>query len=86
MSEVFSIDAVRVRYKEACAERDAIEKKVAPLRSKLTKAAEEAEAYRVKAMKVAEELNAARGGASWFVLKKEIGRLAKVISAFGGDK
>lgn len=76
----YSKEGVRVAYDAACAERDAIEARVAPLRAKARAAADESEKFRVKAMDAHAELVAARGGnASWFALKKRIGTLAKLL-------
>lgn len=72
-------ESLRARYDAACEERDAIEARIAPLREELRKAADKAEEYRVAAMKVAAELDQARGGKKWFELKREIGWLAKAL-------
>lgn len=71
-------EALQERYEFLCKHRDETEVRIAPLRAKLKKAADEAEVYRVKAMAVADELKSARGP-DWFALKKEIGMLAKAL-------
>jgi hypothetical protein len=84
-SQPITIEAIRARYEFLCAERDATEQKIAPLRQELADAAAVAEVHRVKAMKVRERLDAARGGEKWFALKKEIGLLARALGGQAND-
>lgn len=72
--------AAVAKYGELCALRDNIERDVAPLRKKVSVAADAAEAARVASNDVAAELYTARGGSKWFQLKKEIGILAAVTT------
>lgn len=77
--QLITMDDLRQRYNQLCAYRDAVEQKIAPLRAQLADANEAAEKARVYAQTIAEQLSKARGGSSWFILKKNIGTLAKAL-------
>jgi len=77
-------EAMKARYEYLCKKRDMIEAQIKPLRDELKVAAAKAEAERVSSMEVAKRLFDARGGADWFALKKEIGKLAKTLSQPAG--
>jgi hypothetical protein len=77
----YSDDNLRAEYVRLCQVRDEREDRIKPIRAKLAGAADEAEHYRVAAMKVAEELQAARGP-DWFELKKRIGVLARLLGGY----
>lgn len=79
MAQPITEQMLRSRYEELTAELEALEKKIAPLRGKLRVAADEAEEYRVKAMKIRAQLDEARGGRRFFDLKKERARIAKML-------
>ncbi len=70
----------KARYEELCALRDSVNEKNAPLEEQLTAANAEAEAARVRAHALAEQIDANRGNALWLAMKKEIGILAKALS------
>jgi hypothetical protein len=73
------LEDFRKRYADLCSYRDAIEVEIAPLRAALAAEQVNAEKARVRCQEVADQLMAARGGAKWFKLKKEIGLLAKAL-------
>jgi len=77
--ELISMADLRARYEKLCAYRDQVEVRIAPLRAQLADANAAAEKARVYATEVAKQLSDARGGQSWFVLKKNIGMLAKAL-------
>lgn len=71
--------ALQAEYEAACAERDAVNAKNAPIEAELEKANAEAEAARVRALELAAQIDANRGGEAWLDLKRRIGRLANSI-------
>lgn len=77
--ELITLDDLRERYVQLCATRDAIEVRIKPLREQLADATKTAEKARVYAEEISQQLNAARGGKNWFILKKNIGTLAKLL-------
>lgn len=79
MAEPITRELLKARYDELCAQRDATNERLAPLKAELIAAADEAEVYRVKAEAVSKRLSEARGGMAWIALKKEIGLLAKAL-------
>lgn len=79
IKELIELGDLRARYQKLCSIRDEIEARIAPLRAQLADANSAAEKARVYATQVAEQLSKARGGESWFVLKKNIGILAKAL-------
>ena len=74
-----AIVALQAEYASACAERDAVNAANAATEAELEKANAEAEAARVRALALAEQIDAKRGGQAWLDLKRRIGRLANSI-------
>ena len=74
-----AIAALQAEYEAACAERDVVNAKNAPIEAELEKVNAEAEAARVRALALAAEIDANRGGEAWLELKRRIGRLANSI-------
>jgi hypothetical protein len=79
----YTEEMMRARYAFLVEKVRKIEERIKPLRDELKVAADRAEAERVTSMEVAKRLYDARGGADWFALKKEIGRLAKSLNKAG---
>lgn len=79
IQELITLGDLRAKYQKLCDVRDQIETRIAPLRAQLASANTAAENARVYATNVAAQLSEARGGQSWFVLKKNIGILAKAL-------
>lgn len=75
-----SMKDLRERYDSLCAKRDAVNAKTAPLKVKIEAANAKVIAAQAEADKLAAEINAARGGADWLDLKKEIGALARAVN------
>ena len=73
-----AITALQAEYEAACAERDAVNVKNAPIQAALDQANAEAEAARVRAAELAAQIDA-NWGAGWIELKRRIGRLANSI-------
>lgn len=71
---------MKARYKALCATRDEINAKLVPVQSELDKVNSEIQIKQARALELANELNAVRGGKEWIDLKKEIGMLAKALS------
>lgn len=80
--EPVSLDDLRVRYRELCDYVNSVNIRIAPLKKQLEEANKTAENARVYATEIAKQVNEARGGARWFVLKKEIGLLAKALGGY----
>jgi len=79
-TDPYSKEGLRAEYDRACAERDELQAKAAPLRKAADAAANEAETYRVKAMEAKAAYWAALGGRErWFALKQRIGAIAKLL-------
>lgn len=74
-----AIVALQAEYEAACAERDAVNATNAPIEAELDVANAEAEAARVRALALAEQIDSNRGGQAWLDLKRRIGRLANSI-------
>lgn len=74
-----ALAALQQEYAAACAERDAVNATNAPLEAKLDQANAEAEAARTRALDLAAQIDANRGGQAWLELKRRIGRLANSI-------
>ena len=74
-----AVAALSEEYAAACAERDAVNATIVPIHAALQKANAEAEAARVRALELAAQIDAARGGQAWLDLKRRIGRLANSI-------
>lgn len=75
-----SMKALKERYDALCALRDATNAKLEPLKVKMEKANAKVIAAQDEANAIAAEINAARGGADWLDLKKEIGALARAVN------
>lgn len=71
---------LKAEYDRLCAIRDRMNAELAPLVAEREAAANESERHRVKAMELQEQIRTKRGGPQWFVLKKEIGRLAMLLN------
>jgi len=78
MSEAENL--IRKKYDELCTKRDAVNARVTPLRKRLDAANEAVCKAQAEATRLAEEIQAIRGGQSWIDLKCEIGLLAKALS------
>ncbi len=74
----------QARYDELCALRDEVNEKNAPLEAQLDAANAEAEAARLRAQELADQIDDNRGRALWIAMKKEIGVLAKALSGRRG--
>lgn len=77
--QLITMDDLRARYNKLCAYRDQVEQQIAPYRAQLKDAQEVAEKARVYCQEIADKLYEARGGKNWFILKKNIGLLAKAL-------
>jgi hypothetical protein len=77
--DLITMADLRNRYQQLCAKRDEVEARIAPLRAQLADAQVAAERARVYCQECADRLSEARGGKSWFTLKKNIGILAKAL-------
>ena len=87
-TDPYSFEALDAEYSRLCTLRDTVEVKVKPMREKLARAAAEAEAPRVAAMRVADELDAAfarelgapkgKGKHEFIRLKNRLGAVAKL--------
>lgn len=72
--------ALEQEYAEACAQRDAVNAKVAPLRAALDGINGQAEQLRLKAADLAAQIDVDRGGGeAWLALKQRIGKLASAL-------
>jgi len=71
------------QYDLLCAQRDALYAKVQPLEDELTAVNAQAEVARLKAAELASQIDATLGQ-GFIALKKQIGALARVLSAPGG--
>lgn len=80
MTSPYTEESMLARYRELCAQRDAVYAKTAPLEAKLDKENAAAEKHRVEAQSIAAEIDATLGGAAWIELKKEIASLARFLS------
>jgi uncharacterized coiled-coil DUF342 family protein len=67
-------------YAELCAQRDAVNAANAPHEAELDQVNAQINALQERAMSVAAAIDAARGGANWLALKREIATLAKALS------
>lgn len=75
-----TMDAVRARYAQLCALRDAANKKAESVQKKLDQANERAETARREATQFAAEIQNIRGGGeAWLALKREIAQLARIL-------
>ena len=77
--KLISQEDLRARYQKLCSVRDLIETRIRPLRTQLEDARNAAERARVYSEDISAQLSAARGGQQWFILKKNIGTLAKLL-------
>jgi len=68
------------RYGELCALRDQVNAQNAPLEVELAEACAQMEVLRLKAEKLAGQIDDNRGREKWIAMKKEIGQLAKALS------
>lgn len=71
----------RERYDELCAMRDEVNAKNAPLEEQLAAANAEAEAARLRADRIAAQIDENRGRESWIALKKDIRVLAAGLTS-----
>lgn len=71
---------LQARYTELCAKRDEVNLRAAPLQRDLDAANAEAQAANARARKLADAIQALRGGQEWLELKREIGLIAKALS------
>lgn len=79
----YTEDAMLSRYKQLCAERDAVYEKNKPLEESLAKANAEVEVARVRAAALAAEIDE-NFGPTWSNLKKEIALLARNLGRPNG--
>lgn len=75
-----SLETLKARYAELCAQRDATNAKVAPLREQLDAANARAQTAQAEAEALALQISKERGGQAWLDLKKEIAVLANALS------
>jgi len=73
-------EMLQARYAELCAKRDEVNGRVAPLQKDLDAANMEAQVANAKARKIADAIQALRGGQEWLDIKREIGLIAKALS------
>ena len=69
----------QARLDELCATRDRVNAANAPLEAQLTEVNAQAEALRVKAQALADQIDDNRGRGLWIAMKREIRFLAKAL-------
>lgn len=73
------MEKLQTRYAELCAKRDEVNARNAPLETELDGANAAAEAARVRAQALADQIDDNRGRAAWLELKSEIAALARAL-------
>lgn len=68
------------RLDELCATRDQVNAENAPLEAQLTEVNAQAEALRVQAQRLADQIDDNRGRALWIAMKSEIRVLSKALA------
>lgn len=71
----------KARLAELCTARDQVNAANAPLEVQLAEVNAQAEALRVKAQAIADQIDDNRGRASWIAMKREIATLSKALGA-----
>lgn len=82
--QVHPLQGMKDQYDLLCKQRDETYAKVQPLEDELTAVNAQIAVLQEKAFSLASQIEAGWGGASWISLKKQIGALAKALSAPGG--
>lgn len=72
-------EMLAARYYELCDQRDAVNAQIDPIQKELDAANLRVEAAQAEAQKLADRIQALRGGQKWLDLKKEIGQLANAM-------